>query len=68
MQQSTKINEYLKIVCEQIRWKKAHGVISEEIENHIIDQKNAFINEGLDEEAAIDKAILDMGDPVVVGS
>jgi len=66
--QSTKIEEYLKAVCQQIRWNKAHQVISEEIENHIIDQKEAFVAEGLDEEAAMDRAIAEMGDPVLVGS
>ncbi len=68
MQQSNKVSEYLSTVCEQIRWKKAHFVISKEIEDHIIDQKNAFITNGLDEETATDKAIKEMGDPVLVGS
>lgn len=67
MEQS-KIKDYSKIVCEQIRWKKAHNIISEEIENHIIDHRNTFISEGLDEETATDRAILEMGDPVQVGS
>lgn len=68
MPQSDKINRYLKTVCEQIRWKKAHDIISEEIENHITDQINAFIADGLDEETATDVAIKEMGDPVLVGS
>jgi cell division protein FtsW (lipid II flippase) len=68
LQQSDKISGYLKIVCEQIRWKKAHDVISKEIENHIIDQKNALIAKGFDEETATDKAIKEMGDPIVIGS
>ena len=68
MEQSNKLEGYLKTVCQQIRWKKAHGVISEELENHIIDQKNAFVSEGFTEENAMDKAIEEMGDPIVVGS
>jgi cell division protein FtsW (lipid II flippase) len=68
LQQSPKISAYLKIVCEQIRWKKAHHVIAEEIKNHLMDQKNAFIAKGLDEEAATDQAIREMGDPVLVGA
>lgn len=68
MQQYDKISEYLKNVCEQIRWEKAHNVISEEIENHIIDQQNAYIAEGFDEKTATEKAIKEMGDPVLVGS
>ena len=68
LQQSNIISEYIKTICEQIRWKKAHGPISEEIEGHIIDQKNAFINNGLDDKTATEKAIMEMGDPVLIGT
>ena len=68
MQLPNKIKNYSNSVCEQIRWKKAHEVIGEEIENHIIDQKDGFIKKGLDEETSIDKAILEMGDPIAVGA
>lgn len=68
MQQLDKIKQFTSSVCDQIRWKKVHPMISEEIENHISDQKDAFINEGLDEITSIDKAIEEMGDPVIVGS
>lgn len=67
MQQSNKINAYLNAVCQQLRWKKAHKPILEEVEAHITDQKNAYINGGIDEETAIDRAIKDMGDPIIVG-
>ncbi|WP_353092597.1 FtsW/RodA/SpoVE family cell cycle protein [Tissierella praeacuta] len=68
MEQSNKIKEYLKTVCEQIRWKKAHEIISEEIEDHIVDQKETFLAEGLSDEEATNRAILEMGDPVIVGT
>lgn len=68
MQSSKKINNFLKKVCDQIRWKKAHEVVSKEIEDHIIDQKNGFISLGMDEQTAIDKAIKEMGDPVLIGT
>ena len=68
LQKSNKINEYLDKVCEQIRWKKAHSMITEEIKNHILDQKDAFLSQGLDDETAINKAILEMGDPITVGT
>ena len=67
MQQSSKITEYIEAVRQQIRWKRAQSSVLEEISNHITDQKNAFISEGLNEEAATDKAISEMGDPIVVG-
>lgn len=68
MQQLDKITIYINSVCEQIRWKKAHTILSDELRNHIIDQKNAFIASGLEEESATDKAICEMGDPVIVGT
>ena len=63
-----KIQAYSKAVCAQMRWKKAHAVITEEIENHLIDQRNAYMADGADEAAATDKAITQMGDPVTVGA
>jgi len=67
LDQPSKITEYLEAVRQQIRWKKAQSPVLEEINNHIIDQKNAFVIHGLSEEAAIDRAIAEMGDPIVVG-
>ncbi len=68
LEPSNKIKEYLNKICDQIRWKKSHKIISEEIEDHIIDQKNAYISHGMDAEDATDKAILEMGDPINVGT
>jgi len=67
LRQSDKISAYLEIVRQQIRWKKAQPIVLEEIENHIIDQKDAFMRDGLDEEEATARALAEMGDPVVVG-
>lgn len=68
MESFKKIKKYSQTVCEQIRWKKAHGYISEEIENHIIDQRGAYIVQGMSEDQATDEAIMQMGDPVTVGA
>lgn len=62
-----KLNKFLETICGQIRWKKAHNVISEEIRNHVIDQKNALVKEGLDDEIAMERAIKEMGDPLLIG-
>ena len=67
MQQPNIVTEYLEVVRQQIRWKKAQFPVLEEINNHITDQKNTFISDGLNEEEATDKAIVEMGDPIVVG-
>lgn len=67
LQQHDKIGAYLEVVREQIRWKRAQAPVLQEIENHLADQKNTLLGEGLDEETATDRAIAEMGDPVVVG-
>ena len=68
MQPFEKIKEYSKSVCDQIRWKKAHSVITEEIENHLIDQRDAYIADGADEITATNNAIVQMGDPITIGT
>lgn len=68
MQPIEKLREYADTVCSQIRWKRAHGAVSEEIQNHLIDQRNAYIQEGAAEEEATERAVADMGDPVDVGT
>lgn len=67
MKQSDKIDNYIKTVCEQIRYKKVHNNISKELKNHIDEQMESYILQGLDEESAINKAIKEMGDPITVG-
>lgn len=68
MEPFDRIKEYEDTVCKQIRWKRAHVLISEEIENHIIDQRDAYILSGDDEVTATKNAITEMGDPVTVGT
>ncbi len=68
MSQHNKINDYIKTVCEQIRWKKAHPSVTKELTDHITDQKNAYIKQGMDESAAEAEAVRQMGDPVTVGT
>ncbi|ADY57604.1 cell division membrane protein-like protein [Syntrophobotulus glycolicus DSM 8271] len=67
MPESEKINKFLETVRGQIRWKKAHLSVTEEIRNHIIDQRDAFIEGGQDETTATEMAIAEMGDPIIVG-
>jgi hypothetical protein len=68
MQSSDRVQEYLKTVCGQIRWKKAHAVVAEELANHLADQRDAYITDGTDEATATEAAIAQMGDPVAVGT
>lgn len=62
------VRKYKEEVCKQIRWKKVHEVVSVELENHILDQRDSYIMNGEDESAALDRAIKEMGDPVIVGT
>ena len=67
MNASDPFKEYTQAVCEQIRWKKAHASVAKELEDHLLDQKEAYIACGDSEETAAQKALLQMGDPVAVG-
>lgn len=68
MRQHNVVDDYLSAVCRQIRWKKAHGAVAEEIRDHINDQIEVFIAKGTDEAAAAEAAIREMGDPVETGT
>ena len=60
-------NEYLEIVAAQIRCKRAIPYLKEELEDHIQDQKDAYIAEGMNSFEAEMKAVKEMGDPVETG-
>ncbi|WP_167957518.1 FtsW/RodA/SpoVE family cell cycle protein [Anaerosporobacter faecicola] len=61
------IEQYLKTVTEQIRCDKAKDMVARELMDHINDQKEVYIEEGIVEEEAYKKAVNEMGDPVEVG-
>ena len=61
------MNEYIKVLLEQIRCKKAWGMIEEEMRNHILDQAEANRSQGMGEKEALEEAVRDMGDPVEAG-
>lgn len=59
--------EYLAAVQKQIRWKRAQKVVLEELRQHIDDQVDTFISQGMNSQEAIQHAIVQMGDPITVG-
>ena len=65
---SNKAQEYVQQVCAQIRWKKAHPVVEEELLAHIEDQREAFLAEGMSAEEAEARAVAEMGSPLETGS
>ena len=67
MEVCAQIKDYCRNVCHQIRWKKTHPSIMSEIETHLLDQRDAYILEGDDQNLAVQKAIAQMGDPILIG-
>ncbi|MDR1539643.1 MAG: permease prefix domain 1-containing protein [Clostridiales bacterium] len=63
-----RINEYVNVVRQQIRWKKAGFRVAEEVTNHIIDCRDSYMARGLDEKIATEKAIAETGDAVAIGA
>ena len=62
------MREYLDTVQEQIRWKRARPVVARELEQHLTDQRDAFLEEGNEPGTAERLAVDEMGDPVRVGT
>lgn len=67
MEQYDQKDDYLEAIKIQIRCKKARNFVTEEIGQHIEDQKDAYICDGDDEHTAMAKAIKQMGDPTEIG-
>ena len=61
------IKEFLDSVCEQIKYKPIRKNIAEELQDHIEEAKEDFIQEGLEEQIAEEKAIEQMGEPEEIG-
>ena len=61
------ISEYLKNVCEQIKYKPARENIAEELKSHIEEQKENFMLEGIPEQEAEIEAVKVMGEPQEIG-
>ena len=61
------IKEFLDSVCEQIKYKPIREDIAEELKNHIEELKENYIQEGMKEEIAEQKAIEQMGDSKEIG-
>lgn len=59
--------EFLDKVCEQIKYKPIRNEISEELESHIKELKENYIQEGIQENEAEEKAIIQMGQAEEIG-
>lgn len=59
--------EFLRVLAEQIRTKRARPMVITELEAHIEDQKTAYMAEGMTPIEAEEAAVKEMGDPVETG-
>ena len=59
--------EYCQQVSQQIRWKRVRGVVAQELEQHLCDQQNAYVEQGHDADEAARMAVAQMGDAQMVG-
>ena len=60
-------NKYLETVAEQIRCKRAVPFLKQELKDHIEDQMEAYIADGMNPEEAEEAAVREMGNPVETG-
>lgn len=52
----------------QMRWKRARPVAAKELADHLADQYEAFVDAGMDEDAAAQATAREMGDAVETGT
>ena len=64
---SAEMQAYVDTVCDQIRWKQTRKAVAEELTDHLLLQKEAFLAEGLSEEEAEKRTVEEMGDGIAVG-
>lgn len=60
-------DDYLNTVRQNIKNKKLHAPICAELESHLQDSADFYVEIGYDEETANRKALEDMGEPATVG-
>lgn len=66
--ENDKVKDYINKVCMLIKNKDVHYDINLELQDHIETLKEDFINSGLSEEEATEKALSHMGDPSLIGT
>ena len=62
-----RVEDYLDIVCSQIRFREAHPEIRRELAGHFEDIIEGYVAEGLDAAEAVERAVQQMGNPEIVG-
>ena len=62
------LQQWLDNATGQMRWKRARPVAAKELADHLSDQYEAFLDEGMDEDAAAEATAREMGDAVETGT
>lgn len=62
-----RINQFLESVCEQIKYKPIRKDIAKELENHLEESKENYIQQGMEENIAEEEAIKQMGEAIEIG-
>ena len=62
------LRDWLNNATVQMRWKRARPVAAKELADHLSDQYEAFLDEGMDEDAAAEATAREMGDAVETGT
>lgn len=60
-------SDYLKLLTKQIADKHTRFLVEKELQDHIDDQMEAYISEGMSKEDALKEAVIQMGEPTQVG-
>lgn len=61
------MEEFIKVLTEQIRCVKARDGVAKELIDHIQDQAECYEDSGMSHEEAMQAAVKEMGDPVAIG-
>ena len=61
------VSDFLREVCMQVKYKKIHGELAVELQEHIHELMEEYIEQGLDQDEAAQKAVEHMGNPIEIG-
>ncbi|SMB89768.1 cell division protein FtsW, lipid II flippase [Desulfonispora thiosulfatigenes DSM 11270] len=61
------IQEYIREICSQVKFRDVHQDIKLELEDHIREISEQYLTQGSSEKEAIRKAIAQMGDADIIG-
>lgn len=67
MSQYNTVSDFLIAVQNEIKWKKAKTIATQEIADHITDQCDTLREHGMSEAEALEKTLSDLGNPQEIG-